>query len=204
MNGRFAALPEEKQQQILNAGFKVFSENSYKKSPVQEIADAAGISKSLLFYYFRNKKELYLFLWEQAAGLTMKYLTEYRCYEPSDLFEMMRRGMRAKIQIMRNYPPMAAFVVKAFYETDPAVCQDVHRSYRGLMQKKADQALQRLDPRDFAPGLNLQMMYREMYLTSEGYLWEIMQRGDTLDAEALEKDFSAMLDFWKSVYGRKE
>lgn len=64
MNEKFFALPKEKQQKIINAGFHVFSKNSYKKSPMSEIAQAAGISKSLLFHYFHNKKELYLFLWE--------------------------------------------------------------------------------------------------------------------------------------------
>ena len=62
MNEKFFHLPEEKQQRILNAGFRVFSQNSYKRSPMSEIAAEAGISKSLLFFYFRNKKELYLFL----------------------------------------------------------------------------------------------------------------------------------------------
>ena len=54
----FLSLPEEKQQAILNAGYRVFSQNSYKNSPMSVIAGAAGISKSLLFHYFHNKKEL--------------------------------------------------------------------------------------------------------------------------------------------------
>lgn len=61
MNEKFYSLPEEKQQKIINAGFRVFSQNSYKKSPMNEIADCAGISKSLLFHYFHNKRGLYLF-----------------------------------------------------------------------------------------------------------------------------------------------
>lgn len=68
MNEKFFSLPEEKQQAIINAGYRVFSQNTYKKSPVSEIAAEAGISKSLLFYYFRNKKELYLFLWEKMCS----------------------------------------------------------------------------------------------------------------------------------------
>ena len=52
MNEKFFSLPEKKQQAIINAGYRVFSSNSYNKSPMQEIADAAGISKSLLFHYF--------------------------------------------------------------------------------------------------------------------------------------------------------
>ena len=81
MNEKFYFLPIEKQQRIINAGFRVFSQNTYKKSPMQEIADEAGISKSLLFHYFHNKKELYLFLWEKAADITIEYLTRNHCYE---------------------------------------------------------------------------------------------------------------------------
>lgn len=74
MNEKFFSLPEEKQQKIIKAGYRVFSRISYKKSPMSEIADAAGISKSLLFHYFTNKKELYLFLWETCAEITVKQL----------------------------------------------------------------------------------------------------------------------------------
>ena len=72
MNEKFFSLPEEKQQAIINAGFRVFSQNTYKKSPVSEVAKEAGISKSLLFYYFRNKKELYLFLWDKCAQVPIE------------------------------------------------------------------------------------------------------------------------------------
>lgn len=204
MNEKFYALPIEKQQKIMNAGFRIFSQNSYRKSPMQEIADEAGISKSLLFHYFCNKKDLYLFLWNKAADITIEYLTRNHCYESEDLFVMMERGMYAKIQIMCSYPDMAAFAIKAFYEKDPAVCGEIQKSYREHFNRKAADALARLNPEDFIPGLDLYMMHRQIYLMSVGYLWEISQRGDTLDSESLEKDFSEMLSFWKNVYLKKE
>lgn len=204
MHDKFYALPTEKQQKIINAGFRVFSRNPYRKSPMQEIADEAGISKSLLFHYFYNKKELYLFLWNRAADITIEYLTRNHCYEADDLFEMMERGMYAKIQIMCQYPDMAAFAIKAFYEKDAAVCADIQASYSRHFNRKASDALTRLNPSDFIPGLDLHMMHRQIYLMSVGYLWEISQRGDLLDARSLEKDFSEMLAFWKNVYLRKE
>ena len=43
MNDKFYALPEEKQSQILNAAYKVFATNQYKKAPTSEIAAEAGI-----------------------------------------------------------------------------------------------------------------------------------------------------------------
>ena len=54
MNEKFYSLPKEKQQRIIQAGYRVFGGGSYKKCPVGEIAREAGISKSLLFYYFKN------------------------------------------------------------------------------------------------------------------------------------------------------
>ena len=56
MNDKFYALSEEKQSRILNAAYKVFAMNQYKKAPTSEIAAEAGISKSLLFHYFHNKQ----------------------------------------------------------------------------------------------------------------------------------------------------
>ena len=204
MNEKFYSLPKQKQQLIINAGFRVFSQNSYKKSPMKEIADHAGISKSLLFYYFHNKKELYLFLWEYAADVTLKYLNEYKCYEPDDLFEMMERGMRAKIKLMEIYPDLTTFAIKAFYEKDTQIAAFIQQSYRKHFSRKADNALKKLNPDHFISGLNLKMMYREMYLASEGYLWEIIQQNGRFDSKKLEKDFIEMLSFWKSIYLRKE
>lgn len=203
MNERFYCLSEEKQQKIINAGFSVFSQNSYKKSPMNEIADCAGISKSLLFHYFRNKRELYLFLWDKACRIALESLEKYGCYTPTDLFEMMESGMRAKIHMMKKYPCMTSFVVKAFYEKNPEINSAIRESYKKYFNIKAQSALSRLNPEDFIDGLDLSMMYREMYLASEGYLWEIVQAGGELDAEKLEKDFSHMLEFWKKIYLKK-
>ena len=72
MNDKFYALPEEKRNRIINAGFRVFSQNSYRKSPMNEIAAEAGISKSLLFFYFKNKKEFFLFLWDSVKKITIE------------------------------------------------------------------------------------------------------------------------------------
>lgn len=203
MNEKFFSLPKGKQQAILNAGYRVFSQNSYKHSPMSEIAAEAGISKSLLFHYFHNKRELYLFLWDQCAQITIEYLTKSGCYEQRGLFESMERGMRAKLEIIRLYPDMANFTIKAFYETDADISAAVQESYHRYFNLKADKARVNMSPEQFIPGLDIPMMYREMYLASEGYLWEMVQRGN-VDMAQMERDFSRLMEFWKSIYLRKE
>lgn len=203
MNEKFFALPLEKQQTIINAGFRVFSENSYKNSPMSEIASEAGISKSLLFHYFHNKLELYLFLWEKCAETTITFLTKYGCYEQIDLFETMERGLQAKLEILSMYPNMGAFTIKAFYEKDPIIHEAIQKSYQKYFNIEAARTLKNLDSNQFKEGLDIQMMYRDMYWASEGYLWEFIQKGN-LDVEQMEKDFKKLIQFWKSVYLRKE
>ena len=202
MNPKFYALPEEKQLAILNAGFHVFSQSTYKKSPMSEIAAAAGISKALLFHYFRNKKELYLYLWDECAKITVEEMERSGCYEEAGLFGSMERGMHAKLRLMRRYPDMARFAVKAFYEEDPEVAGEVRKSMDQYVAVHAGRKLAQLDPNEFIPGIDLAMMYREMYLASEGYLWEKVQMGQ-MDTDEMEQGFRQLIDFWKSVYMRK-
>lgn len=203
MNEKFFNLPKEKQQAILNAGYRVFSQGSYKKSPMSEIAAEAGISKGLLFHYFRNKKELYLYLWDNCARVTIEAMEKFDCYGREDLFESMLRGVHAKVSIIRQCPYMALFTIRAFYEKDPEVCAAVQESYHKYFNFKADSTLMNLEPEQFIPGLDIRMMYQDMYWASEGYLWEVTQRGE-VDMEEMEQVFYRMVEFWKSVYKRKE
>lgn len=202
MNDKFFSLPKAKQEAIINAGFRVFSENSYKKSPMSEIAAAAGISKSLLFHYFYNKKELYFFLWNQCMKATTEALEKDLSFVPNDLFEMMYKGLKIKADVMRRYPDLGAFVVKSYYEKDPDVCEDLQELIAKYTDFKASPILSALDPGQFIPELDLQMMYRTMYWASEGYLWEKVQQGG-LDADTMEEDFMKIIDFWKKTYTRK-
>ena len=199
MNEKFYALSEEKQNAIINAGFKVFAKNSYKKSPVNEIAIEAGISKSLLFFYFRNKKELYIFLLKKSEELTKRTLMESGVMNGTDIFDIMYHGLLAKASMMKKYPDMGNFSIKAYYEKDPEVVKDVQKVVAPYTKMETNMTLPPLDRSIFKEGLDLNMMYQDMYLASEGYLWR-MQQTDKLDIDKMVADYKKIIDFWKSIY----
>ncbi len=201
MNEKFYALPQEKQDRILNAGFRVFSKNSYKKSPMLEIANEADISKSLLFFYFKNKKELYLFLMKTAEELTMKYLTDSGCYKESDIFEMMYKGLLAKAELMKKYPDMSTFALKAYYEEDEDVREEIQKIIGPYTKLKTNKTLPKLNPEDYKEGLDLELMYQDMFLASEGYVYR-MQQGGKVDVDKMVNDYRRIIDFWKKLYLR--
>ncbi|MGB4513244.1 MAG: TetR family transcriptional regulator, partial [Limnochordia bacterium] len=49
--------PEAKDR-ILQAAGRLFSEKGYEGTRVYEIADAAGVNKALIYYYFHNKEDI--------------------------------------------------------------------------------------------------------------------------------------------------
>ena len=199
MNDKFYSLPEEKRNRIINAGFKVFAKNSYKKSPVGEIAEEAGISKSLLFFYFKNKKELYLFLFKTAEEETRNALMETNVYSGDGIFDVMYNGLLVKANMMRKYPDMRNFSIKAYFEKDPDVAKEVRKIIEPYTEMDTNSILPILDKNKFKDGLDLNMMYQDMYLASEGYLWR-MQELDNLDVDKMVSDYKKIIDFWRDLY----
>lgn len=202
MNEKYYALPKEKQDRILNAGFRVFSQNSYRKSPMNEIAAEADISKSLLFFYFRNKKEFYLFLMKTAEELTMKYLMQSGCYQESDIFEMMYKGLLAKAEMMKKYPDMSNFAIKAYYEEDEEVKDELRKIVEPYTKLSTNTTLPKLNPEDYKEGLDLNLMYQNMYLASEGYIYRLQHEGK-VDIDKVIEDYRKLIAFWKDLYLRK-
>lgn len=133
---------------------------------------------------------------------TTETLEKNLSFVPNDFFDMMYEGLKIKADIMRRYPDLGAFVVKSYYEKDPDVCEGLQELIAKYTHFKASPILAALDPEQFIPGLDLQMMYRTMYWASEGYLWEKVQQGG-LNADEMEADFTKIIDFWKTIYTKQ-
>ena len=201
MNDKFYALPEEKRNRIINAGFRVFSQNSYRKSPMNEIAAEAGISKSLLFFYFKNKKEFFLFLWDSVKKITIEHLQKSDVYKETDIFEMISKGLETKLAMMHKYPDMGKFALKAYYDDDEEIRDELRKVIEPFQNLSTNIMIPELDPSQFKEGIDLEMMYRDMYLASEGFLYHEMQKKD-FDVDKMAEDFRRMVDFWRKMYSR--
>lgn len=56
---RYQRRKEDRPQEITDAAFQVFAEKGYAPARVEEVARRAGVSKGLLYLYFRTKEELF-------------------------------------------------------------------------------------------------------------------------------------------------
>jgi AcrR family transcriptional regulator len=58
--------PPEARERLLCAALDQFTQRGYAGSSVREICQAAGVTKPVLYYYFRSKEGLYLQLMEES------------------------------------------------------------------------------------------------------------------------------------------
>ena len=56
---RYQRRKEERPREITQAAFDVFAEHGYARARVAEVARRAGVSKGLLYLYFKTKEELF-------------------------------------------------------------------------------------------------------------------------------------------------
>jgi AcrR family transcriptional regulator len=66
----------ESRERICAAAFRLFAAKGYSCTSVQDIADAAEVKKSILYYYFGSKEGLYQTLFSEAAGNLRGFLTQ--------------------------------------------------------------------------------------------------------------------------------
>lgn len=56
---RFQRRKEDRPREITEAAFEVFAEKGYASARVDDVARRAGVSKGLMYLYFRTKEELF-------------------------------------------------------------------------------------------------------------------------------------------------
>jgi AcrR family transcriptional regulator len=77
VNSRPARLPRDQRRiQLLDAASQVFASKGYHAAAMDDIADAAGVSKPVLYQHFPSKLDLYLALLDQSCDRLVEVLEE--------------------------------------------------------------------------------------------------------------------------------
>jgi AcrR family transcriptional regulator len=95
---------------VLAAAEKVFVERGYEGARMQQIADAAGINKAMLHYYFRSKDRLFKTVFEAILDRTLPALVEGLTNDlPLGL--KVRRFVTAYTESLSQRPDVARFIL---------------------------------------------------------------------------------------------
>ena len=106
----------EKVIKIINAAYEVFATASYEKASTNAIVKKAGVSRGLLYHYFKDKKDLYDFLIYYGSHVIMKLLNHSEVWEEQDYIKRVRKTVLRKFQIVQTYPYLIDFFVAMRYQ----------------------------------------------------------------------------------------
>lgn len=158
MNKKFYNLSIEKQKRIKEAGYKSFSANDYKKASMQDIADEADISKSLLFHYFRNKKTLYEWLFSMAL-MELKSSDFDHIEEGSDFFDMIYEVTNYRLELLQTKKLAYAFVLKCYSELGHDHSMKLMKDVKDETDKRKEQILKSIDTSKFIDEKDVYLLY---------------------------------------------
>ena len=194
----FDKLPKEKRTAILTAAMEVFGGSDYRHASTDMIAVKAGISKGLLFYYFHNKKELYLRCYDFVYELVYAALDEKRLAAITDFFDLMSYGARVKLQMVKDYPYILDFSVRAFYSNGEEVSEDAQKHTAVMTGEQLGTYLVNLDYSRFRPEIDPAYMMQMLVWMTDGYLHQKMLAGGKLDIDDVMKNFN----YWAKQFKR--
>lgn len=203
MAQRFSDLPEEKQRQILDAAAEVFAREDYKRASTDDIAARAGISKGLLFYYFKNKQSLYLYVADHLRSLVERHLERGHLAAITDFFDMLDYGAAEKLQLFRRQPWILTLSLRLYYAIDKEVASPLRRRFMEMLEEMWGTYFSHIDREKFRPEVEPRQVMDQFIYLIDGCLHQQMMRGVRVDMDALMAEYAVWRDILRQ-YAYKE
>ena len=200
---KFLALLPERQQTILDAAMEVFSRMGYKKAYVSEIAQEAGISKAMVFYYFGSKKNLYLYLLEYAHKEVVAAFDTLPAPEETDFFDRILESMKIKISFLKTHPALLRFVLSVYTENEPEVAQEIQRYREKSAHFREELVLTSLDRKKFKDSVDYLLVHKLLTQYAKGYSEVSPLQGRPL-FDDMAREFSATMEMLRRNFYKEE
>lgn len=117
----------DRRRQLLDLGLQAFAGRSYDAVSIDEIAEQAGISRSLLFHYFASKHDYYVAVLGRAAEALLE-----QTVTPGDGLpaERLEAGLHAYFRFVDQHAGTYATLLRGGVGFDPVVQELVEATRR--------------------------------------------------------------------------
>ncbi|WP_330357675.1 TetR/AcrR family transcriptional regulator [Streptomyces chartreusis] len=136
---------EERREQLLAVGARLFSESPYDEVWIEQVAEIAGVSRGLLYHYFPTKRDFFAAVVERESARMLRMTAAVPGIP-------VREQLGAGLDTFLEYVEAHAHGYRAFHRADAAGDQAVRKVYRRALaaQEKQILAAMAADP-EFGP-----------------------------------------------------
>ena len=146
-------IQREKRKLIREAALDVFSAHGFRGATLDQIAEASGLSKPNLLYYFESKEAIHAELLEMLLDTWLDPLREMDA--DGDPLREIRGYIERKLEAARDYPRESRLFANEIIQGAPRLLDELKGPLRDLVDDKSavmrrwmeDGKLARVDPR---------------------------------------------------------
>ncbi len=128
-------IQKEKSGQILEAALEVFSNFGFRGSTLDQIAEAAGLSKPNLLYYFDSKEAIHSKLLEQLLETWLDPLRSMKA--EGNAVEEIIGYVRRKLEMARDYPRESRLFANEILQGAPRIYGQISGPLKQLVDEKS-------------------------------------------------------------------
>ena len=132
---RRTRIQTEKREVILEAALEVFSAHGFRGATIDQIAEAAGMSKPNLLYYFKRKEDIHTTLIERLLETWLAPLRELD--DVGDPMTELRNYIRRKLEMARDFPRESRLFANEILQGAPRIMALLEGELKTLVDEKA-------------------------------------------------------------------
>lgn len=206
---KFKNLDNDKQKRIINAALKEFTEKDFDQASTNQIVKEAGIGKGMLFYYFNNKKDLYLYLIDYCIEMIEKKYFRLIDTSERDLFERLKEIGKVKLEFLKEHPDSMNFIAVVFLKNFDQIDNELQARIENLQVKGHEIIYANLDYSLFRKDIDTENTFNLIRWAFYGYEEELKHRLRNeditmIDYEPYFKEFYTYLETMKTAFYTKE
>jgi TetR/AcrR family transcriptional regulator len=133
---RTTRIQAEKRELILEAALEAFSQHGFRGATIDQIADAAGMSKPNLLYYFRSKEEIHVTLMHRLLETWLAPLRELD--DVGEPVSELRSYIRRKLEMARDYPRESRLFANEILQGAPRIMPMIEGELKTLVDEKVE------------------------------------------------------------------
>jgi TetR/AcrR family transcriptional regulator len=132
---RRTRIKNERRELILEAALEMFSQHGFRGATIDGIAEAAGMSKPNLLYYFRSKEAIHVTLMQRLLETWLAPLKEID--DAGDPFAELSGYIRRKLEMARDYPRESRLFANEILQGAPRIMPMIEGELKALVDEKA-------------------------------------------------------------------
>jgi TetR/AcrR family transcriptional repressor of nem operon len=150
--GSRAAAAQQTRLKLLQAALHVIRSKGYTATRVEDICEAAGVTKGSFFHHFETKEDLALAAADYWSSITSGLFAAADYHKPADPVDRLLAYVDFRRALLRGelpeYTCLVGMMVQEVYDTHPAIreaCEASISGHAGTLQPDIAEAMRKYD-----------------------------------------------------------